>query len=181
MSRRREQDDAELFREAMRDVKPLRHERAPGARTPGARTPGARKPGVRTPAARARAAAAELPPQIRASEAEPPSHARPGAERLLRRLRRGEPPVEASLDLHGLTAARAQRVLDEFLTEAHARGTRCVRIVHGKGLRSGSSGPVLRPLVLAMLRASAQVLAFTTAPAAEGGSGATRVLLRAGR
>ena len=185
MSRRREPDDADLFREAMRDVKPLAPSRAAPPTPHSQRTPAdPQSPAVR--AARRRRAApgptpAELPPPVIAPDADAPSHARPGAERGLRRLRRGEFPVEVSLDLHGLTAARAQQVLADFLAEAQARGTRCLRIVHGKGLRSGSAGPVLRPLVTAMLRSSPQVLAFTPAPAAQGGSGATHVLLRAGR
>jgi DNA-nicking Smr family endonuclease len=57
------------------------------------------------------------------------------------------------------------------------RDARCLRIVHGKGLRSGASGPVLRQLVNGVLRRTAQVLAFTSARQVDGGTGALYVLL----
>jgi DNA-nicking Smr family endonuclease len=50
--------------------------------------------------------------------------------------------------------------------------------VHGKGLHSDSGVPVLKNLVDRMLRQRADVLAFASAPAAQGGHGAVLVLLR---
>ena len=96
---------------------------------------------------------------------------------VLRRLRRGEYRVQGELDLHGLTVPQAKQVLREFLTEALARDWRCVRIVHGKGLRSGHRGPVLKGLVAALLRRLGPVLAFVSARAVDGGTGAIYVLL----
>jgi len=52
-----------------------------------------------------------------------------------------------------------------------------VRIVHGKGLNSDDSLPVLKNVVDRMLRQRADVLAFHSAPAAQGGTGAVLVLL----
>ncbi|MEO5625059.1 MAG: Smr/MutS family protein, partial [Dokdonella sp.] len=54
----------------------------------------------------------------------------------------------------------------------------CVRIVHGKGLRSKAAGPVLKQLTDSMLRRRADVLAFTSARPAQGGTGAVIVLLQ---
>ncbi|MDH3589226.1 MAG: Smr/MutS family protein, partial [Gammaproteobacteria bacterium] len=54
----------------------------------------------------------------------------------------------------------------------------CVRIVHGKGKRSGKAGPVLKQKVCQWLRHRDNVLAFTTAPRSDGGAGALYVLLR---
>ena len=96
---------------------------------------------------------------------------------LLRRLRRGQFSVGPQLDLHGLTVDEARAALGAFLHEVQRGGRRCVRIVHGKGLRSGDSGPVLKALVDRMLRLRSDVLAFASAPAPEGGSGAVLVLL----
>jgi DNA-nicking Smr family endonuclease len=99
----------------------------------------------------------------------------------LKSLQRGRVRVDASLDLHGLTAEAARRRLQQVLDEARAERLRCVRIVHGKGLRSGPAGPVLKTLVHATLRSYDGIGAFTDAPPAGGGSGATIVLLSVSR
>lgn len=107
--------------------------------------------------------------------------ARPGVqERVLRKLQRGRYRVDAELDLHGLSRAEAQRELSDFLRECLARGARCVRIVHGKGLRSEPPGPVLKPSVALWLQRREDVLAYAAAQPGDGGSGATYVLLRRG-
>lgn len=95
----------------------------------------------------------------------------------LRQLRRGELPVDESVDLHGLTEAQAHKVLVAFLASALGRRARCVRIVHGKGLRSGDRGPVVKNVVNAVLRQAGFVLGYVSARAADGGTGATYVLL----
>jgi DNA-nicking Smr family endonuclease len=97
--------------------------------------------------------------------------------RTLTRLRRGEFAVEADIDLHGLTALAARDLLREFLTDALKRRHGCVRVVHGKGLRSGPKGPVLKHSVNLWLRKVNAVLAFASAPRRDGGSGAVYVLL----
>ena len=53
-----------------------------------------------------------------------------------------------------------------------------MRIVHGKGYRSGARGPVLKIAVNAWLKRHADVMAFTSARAIDGGTGAVYVLLR---
>lgn len=100
--------------------------------------------------------------------------------RLLRQLRRGQYAVQDEIDLHRLTQPQAEAVLREFLAQARREGRRCVRIVHGKGLRSGDPGPVLKALVDRLLRLRADVIAFASAPARDGGSGAVLVLLTRG-
>jgi DNA-nicking Smr family endonuclease len=99
------------------------------------------------------------------------------AERALRELRRGRCRIEGEIDLHGLTVAQAKDALREFLREALAAQQRCVRVIHGKGLRSGPGGPVLKATAGAALREHPAVLAFAPADPAGGGSGATHVLL----
>jgi len=98
---------------------------------------------------------------------------------VMRRLRRGLIPIEGELDLHGLSQTAARYQLAEFLTDSRDAGRRCVRIVHGKGYRSGARGPVLKMAVDLWLRRHLDVLAFTSARAIDGGTGAVYVLLRA--
>jgi DNA-nicking Smr family endonuclease len=93
-------------------------------------------------------------------------------------MRRGSYRIDAELDLHGLTAAQAVGQLALFLQRVRARGLQCVRVIHGKGLRSGQRGPVLKNTVNTVLRRAEPVLAFTSAPPKAGGTGATLVLLR---
>lgn len=101
--------------------------------------------------------------------------------RLLRRLKRGDYSVQDEIDLHRMTAAQAESALRAFLAECREAGHRCIRIVHGKGLRSGPDGPVLKSLVALWLGRRAEVMAFASAPPAQGGTGAVLVLLAAAR
>jgi len=98
---------------------------------------------------------------------------RPGVSRqTLRKMRKGHWVVEAQVDLHGLDRHRAHAETEEFLKKAKKRRLRCVRIVHGKGLG------VLKSALRRWLPMKDEVLAFTQAPATQGGSGALLVLLR---
>lgn len=97
---------------------------------------------------------------------------------VMRRLRRGYYRVESELDLHGLTLAEAKAELRDFLSRAIARQSRCVRIIHGKGLGSGPRGPVLKQAVNVILRRTDPVLAFCSARQIDGGTGAIYVLLQ---
>lgn len=98
--------------------------------------------------------------------------------RVLQRLRRGEYAAQDELDLHHADAARAEALLRRFLRESGQAGLGCVRIVHGKGLHSDSGVPVLKNLVDRILRQRADVLAYHSAPAAQGGHGAVLALLK---
>jgi len=101
------------------------------------------------------------------------------SSRLLKDLKRGRFSVEAELDLHGMTRMQAESELKDFLVECVERGLGCVRIVHGKGMRSGPGGPVLKNTVHALLARTDAVLAYSSASSRHGGSGAVYVLLRA--
>ena len=76
-----------------------------------------------------------------------------------------------------MNAVAASQHLSAFLGYAVSRELRCVRIIHGKGLRSGQRGPVLKNAVNAQLRRTDAVLAFASARPVDGGTGATLVLL----
>ena len=103
---------------------------------------------------------------------------REGLQReMLRKLRRGHWVVEAELDLHGMNRQVAAVAVAEFFRHCRRRGLGCVRIVHGKGLGSRQREPVLKGLLRKWLLRE-EVLAFSQAPAALGGSGAVVVLLK---
>ena len=108
-------------------------------------------------------------------------YAKPGVQdRVLRKLRRGHFSVGAELDLHGLRSQDARLALAEFLREIRGSRVRCVRIIHGKGYRSGPRGPVLKQKLNSWLRQSAEVMAFCSAQPVDGGTGAVYVLLSGG-
>jgi len=98
--------------------------------------------------------------------------------RLLRRLRRGQFSVSAEIDLHQMTVPVAREAIGQFIDACRRERALCVRIVHGKGLRSKAEGPVLKKLTDQLLRRRADVLAFASARPAQGGTGAVIVLLR---
>ena len=77
--------------------------------------------------------AALLPPVPAPAPPPPP----PGPGRLDRRTRsrvsRGAVPIDARLDLHGMTQDAARRRLRRFLEDAQAEGLRVVLVITGKG------------------------------------------------
>jgi DNA-nicking Smr family endonuclease len=93
------------------------------------------------------------------------------------RLRRGQWALQGELDLHGLTREEARERLSAFLREAHRRGQRCVRVVHGKGNGSPGRQPVLKDKVQRWLAQRVEVIVFAQASGAQGGAGALLVLL----
>jgi DNA-nicking Smr family endonuclease len=97
---------------------------------------------------------------------------------VLRKLRRGHWVTQEELDLHGLTRVQAQPLVAEFVARCTKLGLRCVRIVHGKGLRSPNREPVLKAKIRIWLARRDDVLAFCQAPSSQGGSGALLVLLK---
>jgi DNA-nicking Smr family endonuclease len=101
-------------------------------------------------------------------------------KRLAERLKRGQLPIEAMLDLHGLTQEEAHRQLDGFLAQSARAGRRCVLIITGKGLWRTESG-ILREMVPRWLNEApnrARVLAIAHAQPRHGGEGALYVLLK---
>jgi DNA-nicking Smr family endonuclease len=168
-------EEAQLFREAVSDVKPLRHDRqtvAPRRRPARARFARADRRAVLEESLHG-----PLGDPLVASGDEL-SFRRPGVpESVLRKLRRGEYRVAGELDLHGLTVAQAKHALRDFLGAAVARHAGCVRIIHGKGLRSGHRGPVLKGVVSGLLRRASAVVAYVSARPVDGGTGALYVLL----
>jgi len=98
---------------------------------------------------------------------------------VIGKLHDGHFSVQGYLDLHGYTGDEVNEALDAFLAEAFQRDHRCVKIIHGRGLRS-VKGPVLKDAVIRRLlgRYRKQVIAFVSARQCDGGLGALYVLLR---
>lgn len=169
-------EEVELFREAVRDVAVLRHDHAPPPRPRPAPVP------RQTRRAAEQVLQEALEGWMDAADLETGDellYVAPGLQNsLLRQLRRGRFALQGELDLHGLTAPEARVAVWEFLAHARAGGKRCLRIVHGKGHGSHQRRPVLKNKVNLWLRQREDVLAFCSARAADGGTGAVYVLLR---
>ncbi|MBV9814444.1 MAG: Smr/MutS family protein [Alphaproteobacteria bacterium] len=158
--------DRGLWVEAVRDVRPLRGERAV--------TPAVPPPVIAPTLTRAEQGSArpkQTPPLDRFAGID---HA--NAERL----KRGRHRIEARLDLHGLTQSEAHRALSGFVAESRGVGRRCVLVITGRGRGQSGTG-VLKNLVPRWLEEPAlrpHVLAIAPAQPKHGGSGATYLLLR---
>ena len=98
---------------------------------------------------------------------------------ILRKLRRTHWVIQEELDLHGLTGDEAVAETAVFLAGCKRLGIRCVRIIHGKGLRSHGREPVLKRRIRKLLTRRDEVLAFVEPRAIHGGGGAVVVLLEA--
>lgn len=94
------------------------------------------------------------------------------------KLRRGHYPIDARLDLHGLTQAEAHDRLVSFLAGAQARGNRCVLVITGRALRTGGTLREMTPRWLDEAPNRARVLSFSPAQPQHGGEGALYVLVR---
>ena len=169
-------DDVELFRSAVGDVKPVNNDRIEVS-----------KPAPVAIPLQLRRDEQQVLDDLLSGDGDPEDSSfgddiqfyRPGVRlNTLRKLRRGQFSVGGELDLHGLTASEAKIRLSEFIKDVLSRGTRCVRIIHGKGRRSSNKGPVLKPLTAKWLSRHDDVLAFCNARPVDGGAGAVYVLLR---
>lgn len=166
-----------LFRAAVADAVPLVSDRV--HHEPPAPLPIPRQH-YRDEAAALEESLAPAPLEVLLEGGDELSFLRPGLPRtLLKDLRRGRWVTQAELDLHGLNRDEARDLLAGFIAESLARKARCLRIVHGKGLRSPGREPVLKELVRYWLANRPEVLAYCQARAADGGGGAVTVFLRA--
>ncbi|WP_343802264.1 Smr/MutS family protein [Marinobacterium maritimum] len=181
-------DDNLDFNSAMQGVKPLSHDRHI--------EPAILKPKLKVTSDQAsryrRAAAAEEIEQVidgLSSEASEivESHdellfAAPGVQiRMLKRLRQGHIPWEAGLDLHGYTVDQARDELSAFIRDAARQQLRAVIVVHGKAHTQPGQPALLKSCVNDWLRQLDPVLAFCSAQAKDGGTGAVYILLRRDR
>jgi DNA-nicking Smr family endonuclease len=98
---------------------------------------------------------------------------------ITKRLHQGDFAVQDSIDLHGMTLGEAETALSLFFRDAVKRRLFCIKVIHGRGLRS-PRGPVLKAAFRKLLHGpfSKWVLAYATAKDCDGGLGATYVILK---
>jgi DNA-nicking Smr family endonuclease len=130
----------------------------------------------------ARALPVEHPKKPLAKPAAPPALA-PIGRRDKARLSRGRQEIDARIDLHGMTQARAHRALLAFLQRAHADGAMFVLVITGKGRIGGDEREtgVLRrqvPNWLELPEFRTIVVGYEQAHVGHGGAGALYVRVR---
>ena len=109
----------------------------------------------------------------------PPPRSAPRAKSLTTLARRGEVPVDRTLDLHGRTLAESLRAVEDLLQQAANHGWIYVRVVTGKGNNSVEGRAVLADEIPPRLRIDPRVAEVVRAVrAADGGAGAWFVRLR---
>jgi len=163
-------DDAALFRAAVGEVKPLSKQNRIVLQPSSHKT-------FRTPPNETVEIADTLSDFF--NEPPPEEFLGNGLSRMtLRKLRRNVWPIQDKLDLHGLHSGSARRLLQEFLLNAIEQKSRCVLVIHGKGLNSSSGEAVLKIRARHWLMQHPGVLAYCDATPKDGGSGAVLVLLR---
>lgn len=100
---------------------------------------------------------------------------------VLKKLKRGEIAYQDFLDLHGKTRDEAKQLVKNFIEKSRKIGFRCVLIIHGRGMHSRDYIPVLKEALKSWLSGKSigrHILAFCSAKATDGGTGAIYVLLR---
>ena len=172
----KENDEFALFRKEMRDATPLRHDVLLHDKPKPA--PQARRRQLQEDEHSGETFSDMFAPETVGNE-EYLEYRGPGIQhRLFSKLRNGKVHIEAELDLHGMTIAKAEPTLSQFLEICQQQQIRCVRIIHGKGWGSRDNKPVLKSKLNFWLRQSSIVLAFCSATIEDGGTGALYVLLK---
>ena len=184
MTRRRSLSDDEraLWETVTRAIKPLRR-RAKAKEAAKAEATAAPAP----PAKQSRSIVKAVPPPP-PKERPAPSPLAPLGRRMKQKLGRGTEPIDARIDLHGMTQADAHAALSHFLRRAQHDGARVVLVITGKGVRPGADPyaerGVLRrqvPLWLESAELRGYVVGFESAGVGHGGAGALYVRIRKAR
>lgn len=179
MGKKSSDDDDDLFRQMMSDVKPLSAKKSAERCRPSGKL---RSPPQQHAGNAQNIITNDFIPRDNVPDVAPEESlffARPGLQRRrMRHFRRGDLRPGAQLDLHGCTLAEAATLLADFLSNARNTRQSCVQVIHGKGHRSTGGRPVLKAQINQWLRDVPFVLAFSSAQAKDGGMGAVYVLLQ---
>jgi DNA-nicking Smr family endonuclease len=171
-----EEDDFQLFRDAVQDITPLAHDKIHHQ--------------IKKPINQTRQADSQTQESIidflsdeaeveRINPLDNLSYRIDGIQkRVFKKLRRGQYIIIDELDLHGLNSKQAKKLLLHFLESALQVEGSCIHIIHGKGHRSGDKEPVIKRQTNHWLKQHPRVLAFHSAQPKDGGTGAVYVLLR---
>jgi DNA-nicking Smr family endonuclease len=97
---------------------------------------------------------------------------------IIRSLHEGRFSVQAFLDLHGCTVPEAEEEFDDFIRDSLRKSLSCVKVIHGRGLRS-VRGARLKDAVVTRLSGHFRksIIAYVTARQCDGGLGALYILL----
>lgn len=95
-----------------------------------------------------------------------------------KKLQDGQLLWKAAVDLHGCTVEAARQAVLQLVADAREEGLTVIKIVHGKGYSQETEGSLLKTCVNGWLQQHPAVLAFCSAPAKDGGTGAVLVLLK---
>ncbi|WP_328185627.1 DNA endonuclease SmrA [Marinobacter sp. OP 3.4] len=173
-------DERLLFLEQMKDVRRIRRPNRAEVSTPKELTPGHLERQRAAVDARVRDAN-----PLTASDVDPLtaqdilSWQRPGIQHgVFRKLRLGQYPIEARLDLHRMTVEEARREVFGFVKDCVRYGLRSVIILHGKGERNPDGIAQLKSYLARWLPELDEVLAFHSAQKHHGGTGAVYVMVR---
>jgi DNA-nicking Smr family endonuclease len=187
MTRRRQLSDDEraLWTGFVRSIKPLRKSKqVPEPAAEVIAKPPVKpeaKPEVK-PARKSPTRSETAPSRAVAPPSRKPPPLEPLGRRLKQRVARGREPIEARLDLHGLTQTEAHTALLRFLRRAQGDGVRMALVVTGKGSseRHAERGVLKRqvPMWLALPEFRPLIVGFEDAHVGHGGQGALYVRLR---
>jgi DNA-nicking Smr family endonuclease len=174
------EDEHTLWTVVTRSIKPLRRRKVVVP------APAEIAPPVLPPRKLAKAVKV-VPPAAPASSRIAPPPLAPLGRRLKQKIGRGSEPIDARIDLHGMTQASAHGALAHFLRRAQHDGARFVLVITGKG-KAGADPHAERgvlkrqvPLWLESPELRALVVGFEAANIGHGGAGALYVRMRKGR
>jgi DNA-nicking Smr family endonuclease len=180
--------DADLFAAAMAGVKPLRRKRAAASRVPSVEAKTGTVKTAATKSAKSRPVPALQPKPrplpVRPSVPDLSPDDRQFDRDVSRALSRRKLSPEATIDLHGMTLAVAERAVTQFLARVSAQDMRVVLVVTGKGLRREGERTIdgrIRAEFVGWLNRGDnrdRVRAVRAAHAHHGGAGAFYLLLR---
>ena len=86
---------------------------------------------------------------------------------------------EAYLDLHGLHQDEARMRLDSFVSDCKRRGLRKIMVIHGKGIHTHGTDPVLGEVVRRYIESDPRCgTSGHPKNKADGGTGATWIILK---
>ena len=180
MTKKKRQDEDALFKEATRGVKPLKVNKVLALPKKKSLRPRSNRNDSNQDEKRSFYFSTEGEME-EISINQPLSFMKSGLQkRRFRQLKQGKIPVKATLDLHGLTSDPASEAVSVFIEESVKSHFHCVLIVHGKGGRTTRAKPVLKTKLNSWLKQHPAVIAFCSAIAKDGGTGAVYVLLKSG-
>lgn len=173
-------DDQGLFRSMLGDVAPIKSGQKVYRRHKVPDTPG-----IRNRKTAAQAAPSEQQDGLSSIEYIAPlsphevlSYKKEGVQHgVFKKLRLGQYPLEATIDLHRLNFEQARREVARFVADCNRYEVRTVLITHGKGEHRRPPA-MLKSCVNHWLRQVDEVLAFHSAQPRHGGTGSTYVLFR---